>query len=104
VRKSLVLGQSVLGARLYASAFGAYEISINGKKAYRSATVTPIRSHPLAIAQLPQNRARRKFGALFVSFNVDGNPKKARAYFKNNSGQTIDTYDISLTDEHCRRR
>jgi predicted phosphodiesterase len=35
-----------------------------------------------------------KFGALFVSFNVDGNPKKARAYFKNNSGQTIDTYDI----------
>jgi predicted phosphodiesterase len=35
-----------------------------------------------------------KFGALFITFNVDGNQKKAHAYFKNISGTTIDTYDI----------
>ncbi|HMJ55420.1 MAG TPA: family 78 glycoside hydrolase catalytic domain [Polyangiaceae bacterium] len=33
VRKPFVLGQRVERARLYASAFGAYEIEINGKKA-----------------------------------------------------------------------
>jgi hypothetical protein len=35
-----------------------------------------------------------QFGAQFITFNVDGNPKKARGYFKNISGQTIDTFDI----------
>ena len=34
------------------------------------------------------------FGALFITFNVDGNAKKARGYFKNISGTTIDTFDI----------
>ena len=34
------------------------------------------------------------YGALFISFNVSGNPKKAHAYFKNISGQTIDSFDI----------
>lgn len=35
-----------------------------------------------------------QFGAQFITFNVDGNPKKARGYFKNVSGTTIDTFDI----------
>jgi hypothetical protein len=35
-----------------------------------------------------------KFGALFITFNVDGNPKKARAVFKNTSGTAIDSYTI----------
>ena len=35
-----------------------------------------------------------KFGAQFITFNVDGNPKKARAYFKNISGTTIDSFVI----------
>jgi predicted phosphodiesterase len=34
------------------------------------------------------------FGAQFITFNVDGNPKKARSYFKTISGTTIDTFDI----------
>lgn len=35
-----------------------------------------------------------QFGAQFITFNVDGNPKKARGYLKNVSGTTIDTFDI----------
>jgi predicted phosphodiesterase len=34
------------------------------------------------------------FGALFITFNVDGNPKKARGYFKNIAGTTIDSFTI----------
>lgn len=34
------------------------------------------------------------FGALFITFNVDGNPKKARAYYKAINGQVIDAFDI----------
>ena len=34
------------------------------------------------------------FGALFITFNVDGNAKKARGYFKDINGKTIDTFDI----------
>ena len=34
------------------------------------------------------------YGVLFITFNVDGNPKKAHAYFKDIGGQTIDTFDI----------
>ena len=34
------------------------------------------------------------YGVLFITFNVDGNPKNARAYFKNIAGATIDTFDI----------
>jgi hypothetical protein len=39
-------------------------------------------------------RSGATFGALFVTFNVDGNPKKARGYFKNIAGATVDTFDI----------
>lgn len=34
------------------------------------------------------------YGALFITFNVDGNPKKAKGEFKNIRGQTIDTFVI----------
>jgi len=34
------------------------------------------------------------FGALFITFNVDGNPYKARGYFKNVAGQVIDEFEI----------
>lgn len=36
-----------------------------------------------------------KYGALFLEFNVDGNPYKARGYFKNISGQIIDQFTIN---------
>lgn len=35
-----------------------------------------------------------KFGALFITFNVDGDPRKAIAEFKNVEGVTIDTFTI----------
>ena len=34
------------------------------------------------------------YGAQFITFNVDGNPKKARSYYKTISGVTIDNFDI----------
>src|SRR6185295_15342069 len=34
------------------------------------------------------------YGAQFVTFNVDGNPKKARSYYKTIAGVTIDNFDI----------
>jgi hypothetical protein len=33
-------------------------------------------------------------GAQFITFNVDGNPKKATGYFKNINNVTIDTFTI----------
>ena len=36
-----------------------------------------------------------KFGALFIEFHVDGDPTKARGYFKDISGNVIDTFDIT---------
>ncbi|MBI4312180.1 MAG: phytase, partial [Chloroflexi bacterium] len=36
-----------------------------------------------------------KFGALFIEFNVDGNPKKARGYFKNIAGEVIDSFTVT---------
>lgn len=35
------------------------------------------------------------YGATFVTFNVDGNPKKARGYMKNLKGVEIDSYEIT---------
>ena len=34
------------------------------------------------------------FGALFITFNVDGDPRKARGEFKNIGDQTIDMFEI----------
>lgn len=34
------------------------------------------------------------FGAEFITFNVDGNPKKATSYFKTISGTRIDDFTI----------
>jgi hypothetical protein len=34
------------------------------------------------------------YGALFIDFHVDGDPRKARGYFKNIRGQTIDSFTI----------
>jgi hypothetical protein len=34
------------------------------------------------------------YGAQFITFNVDGNPKKARSYYKTISGTTIDNFTI----------
>lgn len=36
-----------------------------------------------------------KFGAQFIVFNVDGNPRKARGYFKNVDNETMDEFEIT---------
>ena len=36
------------------------------------------------------------YGALFVEFNYDGNPYKARGYFKNIDNQIVDNFEITL--------
>ncbi|MCB0194953.1 MAG: metallophosphoesterase [Anaerolineae bacterium] len=39
-----------------------------------------------------------QYGALFITFHVDGDPKKARAYFKNIDGEVIDSFTITATN------
>ena len=34
------------------------------------------------------------YGALFITFHVDGNPNKARGYFKNINGEIIDQFEF----------
>lgn len=36
-----------------------------------------------------------KYGALFITFHVDGDPNLARGYFKNTSGQVVDEFTIT---------
>jgi hypothetical protein len=38
-----------------------------------------------------------EFGALFITFNIDGDPTKARGYFKNINGEVIDEFEITTT-------
>lgn len=41
----------------------------------------------------------QRFGAFFITFFVDNNPYKARAYFKNTLGEVIDSFDIYATSD-----
>lgn len=34
------------------------------------------------------------YGALFIEFNVDSDPRKARGYFKNIDGEIVDTFEL----------
>jgi len=43
-----------------------------------------------------------QYGALFITFYVDGDPYKARGYFKNISGQVIDAFEIRSTPSGAR--
>jgi len=46
-------------------------------------------------ASIYTSNQNAKDGALFVEFNVDGNPRKATGYFKNIDGVVIDTFTIT---------
>ena len=37
-----------------------------------------------------------RFGALFIVFNIYGDPTKAQGYFKNVNGQVVDRFDITV--------
>lgn len=45
-------------------------------------------------ASIYTNNQGAQYGALFVTFNVDGNPRKGNVYFKNVSGQVIDSFSF----------
>jgi hypothetical protein len=36
-----------------------------------------------------------EYGALFIEFHVDGDPSKARGYFKNIDGEVIDEFTVT---------
>jgi hypothetical protein len=40
-----------------------------------------------------------QYGALFITFHVDGNPRKASGYFKNIDGEIIDSFTIWATQQ-----
>jgi hypothetical protein len=46
-------------------------------------------------AKIYTSNQNAQYGALFITFNVNGDPNKARGYFKTISGQTIDEFDIT---------
>lgn len=46
------------------------------------------------IYTLSQTGNQSRYGALFIEFNVDGDPYKARGYFKTTAGAVIDSFEI----------
>lgn len=48
-------------------------------------------------AKIHTSNQGAKYGALFLEFNVDGNPAKARGYFKNINGEVVDQFTITTT-------
>jgi calcineurin-like phosphoesterase family protein len=44
------------------------------------------------------------FGALFITFNVGGDPTKAQGYFKNINGQIVDRFDITVDASAINQR
>jgi hypothetical protein len=44
------------------------------------------------------------FGALFIIFNIDGDPRKAQGYFKNINGEIIDRFDVMVDASAARQR
>nr|NIM51703.1 hypothetical protein [Gemmatimonadales bacterium]NIR02135.1 hypothetical protein [Gemmatimonadales bacterium] len=45
-------------------------------------------------ASIYTSNQNAQYGALFIEFYVDGNPKKARGYFKNVSGEVVDQFTL----------
>ncbi len=44
------------------------------------------------------------FGALFIVFNIDGDPTKAHGYFKNINGQIVDRFEITVDASAAKNR
>jgi hypothetical protein len=49
-------------------------------------------------AKIYTSDQRAQYGALFITFHVDGDPKKASGYFKNIDGVVVDSFTITATD------
>jgi hypothetical protein len=46
-------------------------------------------------AKIYTSNQNAQFGALFITFNVDGDPNKAHGYFKTVNGQIVDEFDVT---------
>ena len=46
-------------------------------------------------AKIYTTNQNAKYGALFITFNVGGDPKKATGYFKNIAGETVDQFTVT---------
>lgn len=46
-------------------------------------------------AKIYTSSQQAKFGALFIEFNVDGNPSKAKGYFKNIANEVVDQFEVT---------
>ena len=55
-------------------------------------------------AKIYTTNQRATFGALFVVFNVDGDPTRAQGYFKNIDGQIVDRFDITVDASGAKNR
>jgi len=47
------------------------------------------------MAKIYSSNQNAQFGALFITFNVNGDPNKARGYFKTINGQIVDEFDVT---------
>jgi hypothetical protein len=46
-------------------------------------------------AKIYTSNQNAQYGALFITFNVDGDPNKAHGYFKNVGGAIVDEFDVT---------
>lgn len=46
-------------------------------------------------AKIYTSNQNAQYGALFISFNVDGDPNRARGYFKNINGVIVDEFEVT---------
>ena len=46
-------------------------------------------------AKIYTSNQNAQYGALFITFNVNGDPNKARGYFKTIGGQIVDEFDVT---------
>jgi|SRR5579872_1608744 len=53
-------------------------------------------------AKIYTSNQNAQYGALFITFNVNGDPNKAHGYFKNISGQIVDDFDITKGSEPAK--
>jgi hypothetical protein len=88
--------------RTYVSVVGLGGKSIRDQKRCKPVATTPPfpslnttdESCPIW-ASIYTSDQNAKYGAQFLIFNVDGNPKKARGYFKNIANEIIDQFEVT---------
>lgn len=84
------------GQNWWASIFAANYWLENGTTRQKNCTVREIPGD--VNSDWEETVAEYDHGALFIDFNVDGDPYKAQGFFETVNGQVIDSFDIFLKD------